>query len=285
MIKINSFYDTDTGSFTHLLIDIECKVCAVIDPVLGFDIHSGRLSTKAVTAVIEQIQAENLQLLWILETHAHADHLTAARQLKKHCAGQIAVSDGIRAIQQTFKTRFDFADSFSTTGQQFDRLLTNSTRLPLGNGHIEVLSTPGHTSDSCCYIIEDNIFIGDTLFHPSTGTARCDFPGGDAAMLFNSIQTILSYPDATKLYLCHDYPDAQRQPEAMVSILEMRENIHLKQSHHSLNEFVKLRTERDQQLDLPKLIIPAIQVNIAGGILVDELNSTPVYLKWPLNAF
>jgi len=283
MIKINSLYDTDTCTFTHLVKDTKTRECIVIDPVLGFDICTARLSDAPFTPLVNQIREEELQLQWILETHAHADHLTSAQQLKKLCGGKIATGQGITTVQKVFKEKYGLGADFSTEGTQFDLLLTDNETLPLGDYEIEVLATPGHTPDSVSYKIAENIFIGDTLFHPTTGTARCDFPGGDAEQLFQSIQKLLSYDDSYRLYLCHDYPPEERQATAFVTVQEMKDNIHLKNCQNNVTDYVQVRNLRDRQLSLPKLIIPSIQVNICAGI--DQESNSPLYLKWPVDTF
>jgi len=284
MIKINSFYDLDTSTFTHLVKDTVSKQCVVIDPVLGFDIYTAHLSEQPLAAITSQIKSEHLQLLWILETHAHADHLTAAQQLKKSCGGQIATGQGITTVQKTFKSVYQLDADFSTEGEQFDCLLSDKQCLNIGNYKLEAIATPGHTPDSVSYKIEDNIFIGDTLFHPETGSARCDFPGGDAAQLFASIEKLLAYDDATNLFLCHDYPSADRKAIASVTVAEMKSNVHLQQCNQSVAEFISLRNKRDSQLGLPKLIIPSVQVNICAGIEPEQADAA-ILLKWPVNGF
>ena len=285
MIKIESFYDQATSSYTHLIIDLISTECMVIDPVLDFDNISSRISDTTIKPVIDKINEENLSLLWILETHAHADHLSAAKQLQASCGGKIAISERIRSIQVEFKKRYSFGDEFLTDGHQFDRLLKDDDRLMLGNEELRVIATPGHTPDSCSFMIADNIFIGDTLFHPTIGTARCDFPGGDAIQLFKSIELLLSYDDSNKLYLCHDYPDDKREEVPYVTVKEMRENVHLIASENMQNAYTELRMSRDKELALPKLIIPAIQVNIRAGITIDKNNNSGQHLKWPINVF
>jgi glyoxylase-like metal-dependent hydrolase (beta-lactamase superfamily II) len=285
MIKVESFYDQATGTYTHLIIDLMSAECIVIDPVLNFDNVSSHISDSPIKPVIEKIISDNLSLLWILETHAHADHLSAAKQLQASCGGKIAISERIKSIQVEFKKRYCFGDEFVTDGNQFDRLLKDDDRLMLGSEELRVIATPGHTPDSCSFVIADNIFIGDTLFHPTIGTARCDFPGGDAMQLFRSIELLLSYDDSNKLYLCHDYPDDKREEVPYVTVKEMRENVHLIASENMQEAYTELRISRDKELALPKLIIPAIQVNICAGITIDENNENCQHLKWPINVF
>lgn len=281
MIIIDSFYDQPTGSYTHLITDPVSSQCAVIDPVLGFDLATSRMSDAGIKHVIHHIESNHLQLIWILETHAHADHLTAAQQLKRRCGGKVAVSRGITIIQKRFKDKFGFGADFSTEGEQFDRLLGEYEKLPLGDNFIEVIPTPGHTEDSISFSIDDNLFIGDTLFHPGTGTARCDFPGGNAAQLFDSIQKLLSFDDSVKLHLCHDYPAEDRAPVAWVTVADMKANAHLKASDNSSEKFVVFRTNRDKTLAPPKLIIPSIQVNIRAGVDMDPVDNMVLELVWP----
>jgi len=282
MLNVKDFYDPVTGSFSYLLEDSQSRECVVIDPVLNFDIISGRISTSTIEPVIDYIGANKLKLQWILETHAHADHLTAAQQLKTACGGNIAIGVGIVEIQKSFKEIYGFSDDFDTSGMSFDRLLQEGDEVRFGEYSIEVLATPGHTKDSLTYRLENYLFIGDTLFHPSLGSARCDFPGGDAKLLFKSIQRILSHNNDTVLCLCHDYPDSKRKAETFISIDDMKSNIHVQAANNKTDDFVTIREQRDSGLALPKLIIPSIQVNIQAGIkLTEEIPP----LLWPINRF
>jgi glyoxylase-like metal-dependent hydrolase (beta-lactamase superfamily II) len=281
-LTVKDYYDPDTGTFSYLVIDAKTNACVVIDPVLSYDMVSGHTSMEAVAPLIAEIQEYNRELIWILETHAHADHLTSAQQVKAACGGQVTIGTGIVGIQEKFKSVYGFDDSFDTSGRAFDRLLQDGDVLKFGTQTITVMATPGHTRDSLSFRIGDYIFIGDTLFHPDIGTARCDFPGGDAALLFQSINRILDCGDHCVLCLCHDYPGQDREPETFIPVARMRDNIHLKQADRVLEKFVEIRENRDKDLALPKLIIPSIQVNCQAGL--DDLEQDQ-HLVWPINRF
>lgn len=280
---IKDYYDPDTGTFSYLLADSHSSECIVIDPVLGFDMVSSHTSMEPSAGIIADIQANEWTLTWILETHAHADHLTSAHQLKDKFKAKIAIGTGITAIQKNFKAIYQFDEDYDTNGKAFDHLLSDGDSLSFGEFTVDVIATPGHTSDSLTYKVDKYLFIGDTLFHPELGSARCDFPGGDAGLLYQSIEKILSYGDDSILCLCHDYPEGDRDPRAFFSVEEMRRtNIHLVQAEHNADTFKLIRDQRDANLDLPKLIIPSIQVNTQAGL---ELEQPNVGLKWPINRF
>lgn len=279
---IKDFYDEATFTYSYVITDSQSGECAVIDPVLDYDMISGRVNEKSVTEIIRYIEENKWQLKWILETHAHADHLTAAQQLKQACGGEICIGHGIIDIQKQFKTVYGFGEEFDTGGTAFDCLLNEGDTLMLGDCEIVVLATPGHTLDSLTYHVDNYLFIGDTMFHPDTGTARCDFPGGDAELLFQSIQRILSFNGDTKLCLCHDYPGPTRNPQTYITVKEMKSNIHLIKSDNTVDKFVRIRHARDSSLSLPKLIIPSIQVNCQAGL---KLNDKLRTLLWPINRF
>ncbi len=282
-IIVNDYYDSETGTFSYLVIDKETKECIVIDPVLGYDMVSSYTSLEPTDPIINDIESLGLRLVWILETHAHADHLTSAYQLKQQYSAAVAIGQGITRIQNNFKSIYRFGDSYDTTGSAFDRLLRDGECLTFGNSQIEVIATPGHTSDSLTYKIGRYLFVGDTLFHPVLGSARCDFPGGDAHVLFDSIQRLLAHDDDCLICLCHDYPEEGRQPETYITVATMREmNIHLLQADYNRDAFKTLRDKRDASLDLPKLIIPSIQVNTQAGL---DLSKTDASLTWPINRF
>ena len=282
MLKVKEYYDAETGTFSYLVIAANNGDCIVVDPVLEYDIVSGHISDARLSPIIHDIQEQSLNLTWVLETHAHADHLTAAQQLKELFGAKVGIGKGIIGIQEHFKAVYGFDDVFDTSGAAFDGLFEEGDSLSLGDYTIEVIETPGHTRDSISYRIDNYLFIGDTLFHPTTGTARCDFPGGDATLLFNTIERILGYPDDTILCLCHDYPGADREAETYISIARMKENIHLLQCQNNRDNFVKIREDRDSTLSLPKLIIPSIQVNAQAGLPKTHVNQP---LVWPINRF
>ena len=280
-MDIQTFFDPATSTFSHLVWDPDTLDAAIVDPVLDYDPKSGRTTTDNADKVIDAMSAKQLKLRYILETHAHADHLTAAPYLKSRCGGQIAIGAKIRQVQEVFRGIFNLRD-LATDGSQFDVLLTEGDTLSLGSLSIEVLDTPGHTPACISYRIDDAIFIGDTFFSPGYGTARADFPGGNAEALYNSLQRLLSYPDGTRLYLCHDYTDAKTPPAAVYTVREQREgNIQLRGKNKEA--YVKLRGERDAQLEMPVLILPSIQVNIRAGVLPPPEDNGVSYLKIPLN--
>ncbi len=283
-VLIKDFFDPGTWTYTYVVHEGDGTPCVIIDSVLNYDPKSGRTSTKSADEVIAFIKAHKLQTTWILETHAHADHLTAAPYLQGHLGGKLVIGDHITQVQAVFKGVFNLDERFKADGAQFDQLLKESDSLTFGNLSLKALFVPGHTPACMAYEIGDAIFVGDTLFMPDVGTARCDFPGGDAKMLYHSIQKILSYPKETKLFMCHDYPPHDR-PNAHMSTVgeEKAENIHV---HDGITEeqFVEMRTTRDNTLEMPTLILPSIQVNIRAGHFPEPDTNGIAYLKIPLNA-
>ena len=280
--EVRSFFDECTSTFTHVASDPTTGEAVVIDPVLDYDLRSGRTATTSADRVIAYVREAELAVDWILETHAHADHLSSAQYLRAELGGTTAIGEGIRSVQRTFATAFNLGSDFSTDGSQFDHLFSDGDRFRLGSLEARVLHTPGHTDDSVSYLIGDAVFVGDTLFAPDFGTARCDFPGGDPARLYDSIQRLLALPPDTRLYLCHDYPPDTRGPMAHTSIDEQRSNnIHL--AGVSEADFVAMRRERDGQLSLPELIIPAVQVNIRAGALPPPEDNGVSYIKVPVD--
>lgn len=258
---------------------------AVIDGVLGYSMVSGRTDTGPADVVLTFLREQDLQLQWILETHAHADHLSGAQYIKSAAGGtaQIAIGRGICDVQAHFAPLYNIAGP--TDGRQFDHLFADGDRFRIGPLECEVIATPGHTSDSVSYRIGAQVFVGDSLFMPDYGTARCDFPGGDAGRLYASIQRLLQLPGATRLYMCHDYLPGGRELRYVCTVDEQRENnVHVK-SGVSREAFVAMRTERDASLNLPALIVPAIQVNIQAGQLPDAEDNGIVYLKTPVDTF
>ena len=281
-MQIESFHEPESGTWTHLLADVDSGVAALIDPVWVYDPVSGMTDSRFIEAVLDAAAAAKCHIAWVLETHAHADHLTAADLVRRRTGAQIACSRGICEVQKTFARVFDM-QSVPTDGSQFDRLLVEGDRLPLGHLEIRVIETPGHTADSISYLVEDAVFVGDTLFAPAYGTARCDFPGGDAARLFDSISRIHALPDDTRIYLCHDYPKPGKQPVCSVTVGESRRNnIHVGPGS-SRERFVAMRRGRDTELALPKLILPSLQVNILAGAAPAPENNGVSYLRTPFN--
>ena len=282
--EVESFFDPETWTFTYVVSAGKGSPCVVIDSVLNYDSNSGRTTTRSADQVIEFIQAKQLKLEWILETHAHADHLTAAPYLQEKLGGKLVIGDHIVSVQNVFKGVFNLDSGFATDGSQFDHLLKEDEALPFGDLSLKALFVPGHTPACMAYEIDDTLFVGDTLFMPDVGTARCDFPGGDARTLYQSIQKILAYPKETKLYMCHDYPPNGRNVEYCTTVgAEKAGNIHV---HDGITEeqFVQMRIKRDSTLDMPKLILPSIQVNIRAGHFPEPESNGKSYLKIPLNA-
>ena len=283
-LLIKDFFDPETWTYTYVVYEHEGAPCVIIDSVLNYDPKSGRTSTKSADEVIAFVKAHQLQADWILETHAHADHLTAAPYLQSHLGGKLVIGDHITNVQAVFKGVFNLDDRFKADGAQFDYLLKEGESLAFGNLSLKALFVPGHTPACMAYEIGEAIFVGDTLFMPDVGTARCDFPGGDAKMLYRSIQKILAYPGQTKLYMCHDYPPNNRPAIGVSTVADERENnIHV---HDGVSEeqFVEMRATRDKTLEMPTLILPSIQVNIRAGHFPEADSNGVSYLKIPLNA-
>jgi glyoxylase-like metal-dependent hydrolase (beta-lactamase superfamily II) len=282
--QIQVFFDPATWTFTYVVHDGDDSPCLVIDSVLDYDPKSGRTHTRSADAVIAFVTAHHLKTEWILETHAHADHLSAAQYLKQELGGQIAIGAKIRAVQQVFKGIFNLEPSFNTDGQQFDYLLGEDEIVQCGTLSFQALFVPGHTPACMAYKVGDAIFVGDTMFMPDVGSARCDFPGGDAKVLFQSAQRLLSYPPETRLFMCHDYPPNERALQHETTVAEQkRSNIHLKDGITE-NAFVEMRTKRDATLEMPVLILPAVQINIRAGAMPPKEDNGVAYLKIPLNA-
>jgi len=279
-MEVKSHFDKDTATITHLVWDSSSRQAAIIDPVLGYNHRSGKTDTQAADAVIADLKRLGLSLNYILETHAHADHLSAAPYIKQQCGGQTGIGANVSMVQNVFKGVFNMSD-LATDGSQFDLLLSEGDSLELGDLSIKVLETPGHTPTCLSYQIDDALFIGDTFFTPHYGTARADFPGGDASTLYTSLERILSFPDATRLYLCHDYPEAGNDPQYFCTVAEQRSNIHVQGS--GADDYIQLRKERDANLEMPVLILPAIQINIRAGQLPAPEDNGVAYLKIPLN--
>jgi len=283
--EIKAFFHKPSSTYSYVLMDPATRRAAVIDPVLDYDAASGRTGTASAQLILDHIKAGGLGLDWILETHAHADHLSAAQFLRREAGGQVAIGEGIREVQQRFKTLYHLGDAFSADGSQFDHLFRDGETFHIGSLAARVLATPGHTADGVVYVVGDVAFVGDTLFMPDSGTARCDFPGGDAGRLYDSIQKILALPDGTRLYMCHDYAAGGREYRNETTVAEeKRDNIHL-QTGASRQDYIKLRTGRDASLPVPALLLPAIQVNIRAGRLPEPEANGTAYLKIPLDKF
>lgn len=280
---VKSIFDTATGTITYVIYDEIGGYAAVIDPVLEFDAKSGRTSTHIADEVIEFVQNSNLTVEWILETHAHADHLSSASYIQSKVGGRIAIGERITQVQATFKKIFNLEKDFAQDGSQFDHLFHDDEIIRIGQLEGIAISVPGHTPADMAYQFGDMVFVGDTLFMPDVGTARCDFPGGDAHRLYQSIQKILSLPAHTQLYMCHDYPPEGRAPAWKTTVAEqIATNIHI-HAGVSEEEFFQMRRARDENLEMPKLIIPSIQLNIRAGHLPPAEDNGKSYFKIPIN--
>ena len=282
--EVKAFFDEATFTVTFVVKDPSSKACAIVDSVLDFDYASGRTDTRSADAVIAYVRENGLEVAWILETHVHADHLSAAPYLQERVGGKIGIGDRIKVVQDTFGKIFNEGTEFQRDGSQFDRLFVEGDRFEVGALQGRVLHTPGHTPACLTYVIEDAAFVGDTLFMPDYGTARCDFPGGSAEVLYDSIQKILSLPDETRIFVAHDYKAPGRDDFAWETTVaeEKARNIHIG-GGTSKEDFVKMRTARDATLDMPKLIIPSLQVNMRAGQMPPPEDDGKTYLKIPVN--
>ncbi|GAA7769822.1 MAG: MBL fold metallo-hydrolase [Burkholderiaceae bacterium] len=285
---IEAFFDPDTWTLSYLVLDRESQQCALIDSVLDYDPKSGRTGTASADRMIDRVKTLGASVQWVLETHVHADHLSAAPYLKARLGGQIAIGSHITTVQKVFGTLFNSGPEFAHDGSQFDRLLQDGDTLSIGSLQVRAMHTPGHTPACMTYVISNGkdtaAFVGDTLFMPDYGTARCDFPGGDARTLYRSINKVLSLPADTRLYMCHDYQPGGRELLFMSTVADERaSNIHVRDGV-SEDEFVAMRQARDATLSMPTLILPSVQVNMrAGEMPPPEANGTR-YLKIPINA-
>jgi len=281
---VKAFFDEATFTVTYVVSDPATSCAAIIDPVLDYDAASGRTSTTSADAVAAYVQENKLGVDWILETHVHADHLSGAPYLKEKLGGQTAIGKHVTTVQETFKTVFNLAD-LVTDGSQFDQLFSDGDTFPVGEIEGRVIATPGHTPACITYVIGDSAYVGDTLFMQDFGTARTDFPGGSAAELYASIQKILSLPDDTRLFMCHDYKAPGRDTFAWeTTVAKQRDaNIHINKNV-SGQEFIAMREGRDKELGMPKLLLPAIQVNVRAGQLPEPEDNNVRYLKIPLDA-
>ncbi|MCU0815533.1 MAG: MBL fold metallo-hydrolase [Cypionkella sp.] len=282
--SVQGFFDEATNTITYVVIEPEGQACAVIDSVLDFDYASGRTDTRSADAVIAFIRTQDLRLEWVLETHVHADHLSAAPYIQERLGGKIGIGDRITVVQETFGKIFNEGTRFQRDGSQFDRLFREGDSFMIGQMRVDVLHTPGHTPACLTYVIGDAAFVGDTLFMPDFGTARCDFPGGSAENLWNSIQKILTLPDQTRIFVGHDYKAEGRDAYAWETTVgaQKRLNKHVGEGK-SKEDFIRMRTERDAQLAMPRLIIPSLQVNMRAGQMPEPEENGTSYLKVPLN--
>lgn len=280
---VQPFFDAETGTVSYVVYEARGSACAIIDSVLDYDPKSGHTNTTSADKLINFIQEQKLIVEWILETHAHADHLSAAPYIKNHLGGKIAIGQMITKVQRVFDDIFNLEDSFKFDGSQFDYLFHEDEEFHIGSLTAKALYVPGHTPADMAYHIGDAIFVGDTLFMPDAGTARCDFPGGDAHTMYQSVQKILSFPDTTRLFMCHDYPPNGRAPAWESTVAKQRTtNIHIRKDIDE-DDFVAMRTARDKTLGMPTLILPAIQINIRAGNMPPADDNGVRYLKIPLN--
>jgi glyoxylase-like metal-dependent hydrolase (beta-lactamase superfamily II) len=287
-LQVDSFFDEATSTFTHLVLDRETMQCALVDSVLDFDPKSGRTRTDSADRVIARVRELGATVQWLLETHVHADHLSAAPHLRNALGGQVAIGARITVVQETFGRLFNEGAEFARDGSQFDRLFEDGDRFSIGGVPARAMHTPGHTPACMTYVVGEGdeavAFVGDTLFMPDYGTARCDFPGGDAATLYRSIGRVLGLPPTTRLYMCHDYRPGGRPLRHVCTVAEQRAgNVHV---HDGVAEaeFVEMRTKRDATLEMPTLILPSVQVNMRAGCLPPPEENGVRYLKIPLDA-
>ncbi len=281
--NIKTFFEPVTWTFTHVIFDDMGGSCAIIDPVLDYDSKSGRTSTQFTDQIIQFIKEQKLNVEWILETHAHADHLSSAYYIKSQLGGKIAIGDGIPAVQKTFKKLFNLGDEFVPNGSHFDHLFADGEIFQVGELSAKAISTPGHTPADLAYQFDDAIFIGDTMFMPDVGTARADFPGGDARQLFLSIRKLLEFPPETRLFMCHDYPPTDRSAQWQSTVAEQRtHNIHVHDGI-SEDEFIAMRIARDKTLQAPTLLLPSIQINVRAGEMPPAEENGTSYFKIPIN--
>ena len=281
---IEAFLDPASSTYSYVVYEADGGQCAIVDPVLDYDGAAGRTCTAQADRIIAFVRAHDLQVQWLLETHAHADHLSAAPYLRRELGGKIAIGESISKVQNVFKALFNLEPEFCVDGSQFDHLFAPNESFTIGNLKATALHVPGHTPADMAYLIDgEQILVGDTLFMPDVGTARCDFPGGNAHQLFNSIHKLLAFPASVKLYVCHDYPPEGRDAHCQTTVGEQRKsNIHV---HDGINEaaFVEMRTKRDAGLGMPTLLLPAIQVNVRAGNFPAAEDNGVVYLKIPIN--
>jgi glyoxylase-like metal-dependent hydrolase (beta-lactamase superfamily II) len=278
------FFDPNTWTVSYVVWDHATKRSAIIDPVLDFDFKSGHTSTASADRLLAYIRDNRLQVDWILETHAHADHLSGACHVQAQVGGRIAIGENIRTVQATFKKLYNLDRSFLADGSQFDHLFKDRETFKIGEVEATALLVPGHTPADMAYLVDGGVFVGDTLFMPDVGSARADFPGGDARQLYASMRRLLDLPPETTMYVCHDYPPASRQAEWQTTVAEQRaHNIHVRDGIEE-DEFVAMRTARDASLEVPTLILPSIQVNVRAGQLPPPDDNGVAYLRIPLNA-
>ncbi|TVP70574.1 MAG: MBL fold metallo-hydrolase [Rhodobacteraceae bacterium] len=282
--EITAFFDEETFTVTYVVRDPSSKKCAIVDSVLDFDYASGRTDTRSADMVVDFVRANGLEVEWLLETHVHADHLSAAPYIQQQLGGKIAIGENIRIVQDTFGKVFNEGTEFQRDGSQFDALFKHGDSFHIGQMRGDVMHTPGHTPACLTYVIGNAAFVGDTLFMPDFGTARCDFPGGSADTMWDSVQKILSLPDDTRIFVGHDYKAEGRETYAWETTVgeQKRLNKHVGEGR-SKEDFVAARNERDAQLGMPRLIVPSLQVNMRAGQMPPAEENGTVYLKVPVN--
>ncbi len=282
---VTAFFDLATYTYSYVVRDPESQSCAIIDSVLDYDPASGRTNTDSAEKIVAFVREQQLTVEWLLETHVHADHLSAAPYLKQQLGGTLAIGAEITAVQKVFSKLFNVEPQFATDGSQFDRLLKDGETLQVGGLTVQVMHTPGHTPACLSYVIGDAVFVGDTLFMPDYGTARCDFPGGDAHTLYHSIQRLFTLPDSMRMFMCHDYkaPEREEYCNETTVAAERLHNIHVREGI-SAEEFVAMRSARDATLGMPTLILPSVQINMRAGEFPPAEDNGVRYLKIPLNA-
>lgn len=282
--EVAVFFDQDSNTFSYVVRDPASKACAIIDSVLNFDYPSGSISTSSADAIMKYVQDRNLQVQWHIETHVHADHLSAGPYLQKHLGGKLAIGEHIVAVQETFGKLFNEGTEFQRDASQFDHLFKDAETYAIGNLQARALHTPGHTPACMVHLVGKSAFVGDTIFMPDSGTARADFPGGSAQALYRSAQKILTLAPDTKLYLCHDYGTQGREVEYQTTVADQQQqNVHVGR-HIDEQQFVSMREKRDSSLGVPRLMIPAIQVNMRAGYFPPAQDNGVVYLKLPINS-
>jgi glyoxylase-like metal-dependent hydrolase (beta-lactamase superfamily II) len=280
-MKIQHFYDQETATFTYIVIDEKTQKCAIIDSVLDFDITSGRASTKQANLIIDYVKTQNLQLEWILETHIHADHLSASQYLKEKLGGKIAIGEKITEVIKFWTPIFNSSQDTKIT--QFDKLFNDNEKFFIGTIEVKVIHTPGHTQACATYLIEDCAFVGDVIFTPQNGTGRTDFPGGSAKDSYDSIQKLLKLPDETRIFVGHDYPDKDQQPQHFCTVLEQKKSNILINEKISEEHYILERNQRDIGKKVPKLLLPALQFNMRAGSFGEPENNSTFYIKIPIN--
>lgn len=283
--EVTPFFDRDTNTFSYVVKDPSSDSCAIVDSVLDFDYPSGSTAYHGADAIIDYVREQGLELEWLIETHVHADHLSAAPYIQEKLGGKLGIGEHITTVQETFGKIFNEGSDFKRDGSQFDRLFQDGDTYRVGELECRAIHTPGHTPACMTHVMGDAAFVGDTLFMPDAGTARADFPGGDAETLFDSTRKILSLPDPTRIFMCHDYCPEGRELTYLTTVGEERaHNIHVKDGT-TKSEFVAMRTARDRTLGMPRLILPSLQVNMRGGHFPNPEDNGTIYLKIPVDAF